>query len=557
MPPTVTLSTVPPEIVHGICDYLSDQDFLKLQLVSATLYSKLPHSRLDKIQSRRMIRFTDIETRKLQRLVSNRPEKLSRINHLVFNLTSPHVRFIPEHLFSHWVNSYSWSIKMKMLKFYHNYRERNPSENNVFGSVTSAPCEREVIEVPQLEPGSEKLPPGQSLRPEHLLAFFSILTPNIQPPPKFDQKALFRALLEVLKLLPNLQTIEFMEDYPHPRSEHLLSPRLEEYNLPLKAFVQKNPDLEEFPWRQWLWGTDNQIRFDTAYSTALFCAAVAGCRRITEIKVNRMRFITYYDTVVSLSRFSTYDTDSVSIPPSLLTKQHYEAAYLDDYQRAFENLRRLEIWCFGVELDKPEKFSPLFLTTIQNVQELSFRRPLDYKDIYFIKLPNTSLSNIRRLEIISARVDLNSLQDFARTNKHSLRELILQGPCNDAMRKPEIIEFMETTRRIIDLEVCQIDFVTHRQQMVGACFLLVDVEGSWREEDTHVVCRYRVGSRCADRDERFEPWDGADWVEQQTWEEFIMGIKEVGASGLVPRYQNSTSKEWINCQKHWAWDTTW
>ncbi|KAF3178618.1 hypothetical protein TWF225_007919 [Orbilia oligospora] len=544
MPPTVTLSTVPPELVHGICDYLSDQDFLKLQLVSAALYSKLPHSRLDKIHSRRMVRFTDTETRKLKRLASNRPEKLSRINHLVFNLTSPHVRFIPEHLFSHWANSYSWSIRMKMLKFYHNYRERNPSERK-----------REVIEVPQLEPGSEQLPPGQDLRPEYLLAFFSILKSIIQPPPKFDQKALFGALTEVLKLLPNLQTIEFMEDYLHPRDRHLIGLLLEEYNPSLKAFVQKNPDLEELPWVEWLRGTDNQIRFDTAYSTALFCAVVAGCRRITEIKVNRMRFITCYDTTVSLSRFSTYDTNSVSIPPSLLTKQRYEAAYLDHYQRAFESLRRLEIWCSGVELDKPEKVSPLFLTTIQNVQELSFRRPLDYKNIYFIKLPNTLLLNLRRLEIISARVDLNSLQDFARTNKNSLRELILQGPCNDDMRKPEIIGFLETMRRIIDLEICQIDFVTHRKQMVGACFLLVDVKGSWREEG--VACRYRVGSRCADRDERFEPRDGADWVEQQTWKEFIIEIKEVGASGLVPRYQRSMSDECMDCQDHWRRDRTW
>ncbi|KAF3129668.1 hypothetical protein TWF703_008776 [Orbilia oligospora] len=459
MLPNVTLSTIPPELVHGTCDYLSDQDFLKLQLVSAALYSKLPHSRLDKIHSRRMVRFTDTETRKLKRLASNRPEKLSRINHLVFNLTSPHVRFIPEHLFSHWANSYSWSIRMKMLKFYHNYRERNPSERK-----------REVIEVSQLEPGSEQLPPGQDLRPEYLLAFFSILKSIIQPSPKFDQKALFGALTEVLKLLPNLQTIEFMEDYPHRRDRHLIGLLLEEYNPSLKAF-------------------------------------------------------------------------------------RYEAAYLDHYQRAFESLRRLEIWCSGVELDKAEKVSPLFLTTIQNVQELSFRRPLDYKNIYFIKLPNTPLPNLRRLEIISARVDLNSLQDFARTNKNSLRELILQGPCNDDMRKPEIIGFLETMGRIIDLEICQIDFVTHRKQMVGACFLLVDVKGSWREEG--VACRYRVGSRCADRDERFEPRDRADWVEQQTWKEFIIEIKEVGASGLVPRYQRSMSDECMDCQDHWRRDRTW
>ncbi|KAF3123557.1 hypothetical protein TWF569_008162 [Orbilia oligospora] len=228
MLPNVTLSTIPPELVHGTCDYLSDQDFLKIQLVSAALYSKLPHSRLDKIHSRRMVRFTDTETRKLKRLASNRPEKLSRINHLVFNLTSPHVRFIPEHLFSHWANSYSWSIRMKMLKFYHNYRERNPSERK-----------RKVIEVSQLEPGSEQLPPGQDLRPEYLLAFFSILKSIIQPSPKFDQKALFGALTEVLKLLPNLQTIEFMEDYPHRRDRHLIGLLLEEYNPSLKAFVQK------------------------------------------------------------------------------------------------------------------------------------------------------------------------------------------------------------------------------------------------------------------------------------------------------------------------------
>ncbi|KAK6508403.1 hypothetical protein TWF506_010496 [Arthrobotrys conoides] len=531
MPPTATLSTIPSDIVYEICENLSNQDFLNLQLVSPSLSSKLPRSRLDKIHSQRAIRFTDIETRKLERLISTRPaERLERIKHLVFNITSPHITLIPNHRFSHGINSYSWSTKVKILKFYHNYLERNPgSERNL---------KREATDVPRFLPGSETPVDKQWPRPEHFLAFFSILASAVPPIPTFDQKAFFRALTEVLKLLPNLQTLEFIETRSHPRQRHQVSLLFEEYNHSLKAFVSNNPDLEELPWMEWLLVKGNLIRFDTAYLTVLFCTAIAGCRRITEIKTDRMQFISDYSTGVSFSQFSTYNTGTVSIPTSLQTLQLYENAYLDQYQQAFKTLRRLEMWCLGIELNTTEEVSPLFLATIKNVQELSFSRPLDYSKVYSIVLPNTLLPNLRRLEIISGRVDLNSLLELVRTNENSLRELTLQGACNDNMSKASIIEFLELMRRTINLESCEIDFVTYREEIQRACFLLVDVKGGWRDDSGG--CRYRVSSRCVrlELDPVFEPWEGADWEEQQTWEGFIMGIEGVGA----PQ----------NCLDHWG-----
>ncbi|KAK6502991.1 hypothetical protein TWF481_008027 [Arthrobotrys musiformis] len=521
MSPKATLSTIPSDIVHEICDYLCDQDFIKLQLVSAALCSKLPRSRLDEVHSRRTVRFTDAETRKLKRLVSGRPDKLGRIKHLVFNISSPYVKLLLKGVLMDWINSYSWSTRVKMVKFWSNYQKknrRNPFKHEAF---------------PQFHPGSEDLLPGQSLRREHFLGLFSILESAMQPPPKFDPKAFFKVLTEVLKLLPNLQILEFAEDSLRLRDEREFSLFLG-YNPSLKEFVSKNPELEELPWREWLITTGNPIRFDAAYLTVLFCAAVAGCRGITEIKADRMRFLSHHETGVSLSRFSTYGTNTVSIPLYIRKEERYEAAYLDYYLRAFENLRRLEIWGWGVETAATIRISPLFLATIKNVRELRLRLPLGNGSSRFVDLPDIHLPNMRRLEIVSTRVDLTALQEFAAANEGSLRELVMQGRCSENMNKSAIIEFLENMRGAIDLQTYQMGFVTYSDGICFEYFLLVDVRGGWRGAE----CEYRVKLRCERWMRMSEPKEEEEWEVYRSWEGFIRGIRNASAPpDICPYHQ--------------------
>ncbi|KAK6519571.1 hypothetical protein TWF281_003394 [Arthrobotrys megalospora] len=548
MQPATTLSTLPSDIVYEICDYLPNQDLLNLQLVSKALSSKIPGSRLERIFSKIFFSFTDTDTRKLKRLASTNAKHLARVKHLVFELSNPH-RLLDQYAeFSCNIIDHETSTKIKVLQFCHNYEARKArsrtkrflknSAKRLFPTSDDNGALYEPVDTYPLiysEPGAEPTLVEEGLRWDAFRPFFNIIEANVQNVPRstrfgFDRQAFFKALTDAFKLLPNLQILEFT----HMSTEHKSVEVREEfsrywrkYNPAIEAFLAKTPDVRELPWWDCFEVVGYTINCVEAYPAVLFCAALAQCR-ISEIRANRIMYGSMDYVSTSPYDFDTFGNKTVHIPDSVRTMSQYEATYLDGYKHTFGNLTRLETVLYG---DNPntavqeKKFSPFFLAIVKNARELVIRKP-PRSGLRFMIPTSLVLPNLRRLEVIKAYIAIEPLVNFVQTNKDSLRELVCSLTFEECTTKDTMIKFLRDMRNILDLEVCKIDCLTNREPEMS-CYLSVDIKGNWRNDN---ICKYRIGSKCtAGRCWLVpDPLIGTYWVEKQSWEEFAVGIEEMG-----------------------------
>ncbi|KAK6524438.1 hypothetical protein TWF281_011346 [Arthrobotrys megalospora] len=544
----MTLSTLPADIIYEICDHLPNQDFLNLQLVCTTITSKLPRFRLDQIFSQRTIFFTDIETARLKRLASTPSEYLARIKHLVFDLSNPYVILLRFASFATEVFKYNKSAQTKLLKYCPIFRDRNAITLKGFEhKFTKAAYEawardkyQTTTEIPSWGEDADCTEYARQCFQD----FFSMLTagfksPITPVPIEFDKSAFLETLIEALKLLPNLQVLEFTYKFSPDKPEGIhnkIPLSWQRYNPSLKDLVAKNPELEEFPCRGWFTYDHDPIQYELAYPAILFCAAQARCR-ISEIKANRFTPTGVVGAGVYLSRFNSFP-----LPPSFPGIDQHEATYVEGYNYTFANLTRLEIWTRQFEeFSLNTKISSsLFLATIQNVQELRVRRSLRYLRASSLILPPTlRFPKLRRLEIIRSDILLKPLAIFLETNKESLKELICAASIAETSDKNQIIEYLTNIRKFLDLEVCRFDFLTGVSPTRQHCYVIVETEGRWGEDDEAGGCKYRIRSDCMLAKTRvtLRPQFRGYWLETQSWEGFKRGIR-----GLEPLE---------GCADHW------
>ncbi|KAK6524382.1 hypothetical protein TWF281_011290 [Arthrobotrys megalospora] len=583
-----TLSTIPYDLFHEICGYLLDFDFLNLQLVSKTILSKLPPSRIESIRSRKTIFFTQKDIDALKHFASGSLESRRKIKHIIFDISYPYVTLTSPSTLQRIIGSYSRSTRVKLLEFCQIYETENRAHrrsralrNNVskitssFSKILRRPRDYRATNQPlgsqapsrgveanlgnRPGPDHEDDALGTTLSPR----LFSILARNelSRPEPPHIDNAFYenfcQALTETFKTLPNLTILEvrFL-----PRTEiaqETLSSIWKRYNPHIKYLHINNPEIESLPWYDWF---EHSMRFgqgpfyprpdfattyDNAYST-LVASAVLALRQISEIRTNicyalaRGKFIGGIET----HWFQMYP----------LNRSKDDAACTQFCNHAFANLTRVEIsispWIIH-DWNPLAQASPAFLDLILNAQDLIIGRPV-YWDYLCDGQPTSAipsdliLPNLRRLEMIEAAIPIDPLVQLLRINKGSLRQLVCRSTFSEPADRDRIIRVLTVLENELDLKFCKIDFLTSDRGNAH-CYLCIEVKGSQR------MRRYRLGTRCGPQcagfisssvpvpsTEERESMVKTYWTEKGSWGEFVGGIREIEAPESCGSHWTST-----------------
>ncbi|KAK6499408.1 hypothetical protein TWF506_004035 [Arthrobotrys conoides] len=545
--------TLPYDLIHEICIYLPHRDFQNLKLVCKSVLSALPLSRLNAHQ--RTIFFVKKEIELLKALGSSSREHRSRIGHIVFDLSSPYVKFIEQFSgFDRGILRYSRVIRSLATSGRWLMNGRRPQwlpfpiyhdeERQVFG-FDGKGVKRTV------EP-TDKI----------IASLISSINFNDSDSriteidhPKLEE--FFQTLTETLKTLPNLRTLEIRSNDTETASE--IHTFWKKYNPHINTFFQKNPDLESPLSRDLSWQRciellkpikDDRIRFDQAYMGLLNSAAQAQCQ-ISEVRINATNILRCEETVTP------------NHVRDLLTRSDAEQ-YANLYKENFANLTHIEfpisLWgCYCGGFRQYSKPSPLFIALLQNVEELTITRlrarygynyEWEVQPDLFIP-DDLILPKLRTLEIIEVGI-LYPVLEFFKANKSSLKKLVCTSTFNQRVLRVDMIQLLSIIHNDLDLDYYRIDFLTNKD-VRKLCYLCVEVSKIVGEVDSQDEgirpnrYRYRIGTKCQTESivgykyskipEGGEP---IIWTDKESWEGFTSGIEEIGTSGV--------------CDQHWEGD---
>ncbi|KAF3120053.1 hypothetical protein TWF569_003384 [Orbilia oligospora] len=335
----ITFLNLPYDIIHEICDHLTDKQILKLRFVSKKTSSNIPKSRLDKIFAKRTLRFTDIEAiRFLHLLNTSSDEDLARTRHLVFDLSNPYVGLIPSEAFHRGRWRYSEHMKSKMMVFHGIYKERNMRD---MASGIWKPRDPKTVSMPDNLPSAS--------HPEYCYKeLYRILEEDIECPDRYDQHAyssskminsllpfnklaFFDALTAVFRQLPNLSIIEFKISDPPKRPEYRIPQAWIRHNLSLKHFLDKHPESKYLPCGDWFGPLGSMIDLEVAYPAVLYCATQANCR-ISEIKADQFPQLIVSSFGADIRNFDSFNCGTPTSPiPGSIDFKHLDK-HLSDYQ---------------------------------------------------------------------------------------------------------------------------------------------------------------------------------------------------------------------------------
>ncbi|KAF3149905.1 hypothetical protein TWF569_004824 [Orbilia oligospora] len=555
----INLSTLPYDLIYDICEYLTNDDVQSLRLVSTTVASNIPPTRLEEIQSQRTIFKHPYELTRLKRLASLPLEQRSRIKHIIIDLANPYVVPISSHEFDGLLQNYSEETRTKLLKFYQNYRDRNTrGSGSGYARTFKRLAERVLwssgIGQVESDSGIETESISSSLSFTTRSGIYSMLSGNFtsnadtqvskfkkskeQQEQNFD---FFKCLVEAFKLLPNLKIISFKDRSRLDQNKDYISTVWKAFNPALAAFLKNNPGIESFPWHEWFQSSPGYaygLTLSYAYPGVLFCAAHAQCQ-ISEIRMDGLGWNRTIDSV-PLWKFGRWyqSKDGLTFRPCVPREGH-DPADVQAFKYTYKNLSRLEICValdWTVEYRDEKDTSELFLTVIRNVQVLVITRLLDVISEAckpsFVFPQMAVLPNLRSLELIKAGVTLKALTEFLMANKKSLKEVLCIFTLRHVVRKEHMISFLEKVREELDLRVFKMDFLTNKQP-AKSCHLSVDIKGSWKD-DTGGYDRYQVGTKCEkgrfwgwQSPEDREPLPRSNWATKTSWGGFIEGIEGI------------------------------
>ncbi|KAF3254541.1 hypothetical protein TWF192_003304 [Orbilia oligospora] len=539
--------TLPYDIIHEICTHLPNTAFQNLRLVCKDVLSALPASRLNSRQ--RTIFFVEKEIELLKALRSSSREHRNRISHIVFDLSSPHVKFINQfsgfdrNLLKHSRLIRSLAVSGKWLAGGHRpewlpFPVGNWDDTPIFG-FDGKGVKRTI------EPTNTTI---SSLLSATSSNGSSSSVTEIDHP---DLEEFFQTLTETLKTLPNIRTLEIRSNYTKTASE--IQKFWRRYNPDINDFFEKYPELEAPLSENLSWQNcfdlitpikDERIRFDDAYMGLLDSAAKAQCQ-ITEVRINATNILRCEET--NLPEYAR----------ELVTKSNFDH-YAGLYRNSFANLTNLEfpisIWgCYSGGFRQYSQPSPLLLTLLQSVEELTITRiraryAYNYEwevhpDLFIPT--DLILPRLRKLEIIEVGI-LVPVLEFLKANKASLKKLICTSAFNQRVFRVDIIRILSIVHNDLDLDYCQMDFLTNKD-VRKLCYLCVEITKS--AEDGKIgpsSYRYRLGTKCQTESKvgykySKEPEGGQPtWTDKGSWEEFTTGIEDIGTSGI--------------CDQHWDGD---
>ncbi|KAF3308078.1 hypothetical protein TWF173_001733 [Orbilia oligospora] len=367
-PAKSTFQTLPYDIIHEICTHLPNTAFQNLKLVCKDVLSALPASRLNPHQ--RTIFFVKKEIELLRALRSSSREHRNRISHIVFDLSSPYVKFIDQFSgFDRNLLKYSRLIRSLAVsgKWFAGGRRpkwlpfpiRNLDDAPIFGFDGK---------------GVKKTIEPTNTTISGLLSATSLNESNssateIDHP---DLQEFFQTLTETLKTLPNIRTLEIRSN--NAKTASVIQTFWRRYNPNINDFFEKYPELEAPLSENPSWQNcfdlikpikNERIRFDDAYIGLLDSAAKAQCQ-ITEVRINATNILRCEET--NLAEYAR----------ELVTKSNFDQ-YADLYKNSFADLTNLEfpisLWgCYDGGFRKYSQPSPIFLTLLQSIEELTITR---------------------------------------------------------------------------------------------------------------------------------------------------------------------------------------
>ncbi|KAK6522381.1 hypothetical protein TWF281_002944 [Arthrobotrys megalospora] len=539
-PPTAfsVLAALPSDIIYEICDYLSNTEVLKLQLVSRTLRQKLPPHRLNSIHSHKTYFLCQDGIRKLER-IARIPRLAKRVTHITFDLESPYVGLLKRYWCIGTAMGYPQETRARMQRWYHNHMRRSlalPSARRIKDKSLRAGALKRMLkrmfaglhgqDIDNLQLKSDEIEEEPTNYED---AFHEIFT-------------LFERITSAFRSLPNLQILEFKRTDITKEDPSVMLKIWREYNPELAWLLKKNPEIEDgdLPWTDWFSREALHSHLWEAYPSILFCAAQAK-RRIKEVRVGTLS-TEYPKSGAMISFFEPYHariSDTTGRQATEAELNNWIDRHAEGYRYTFSALKRLEL-CLdekdreGYHRDYFE-VSPLFTETIRTVEELvvwrmqgiEVRREENPVVRQFVVPVGMKLERLRRLELGKVAIAVGGLKAFLMTNKESVKEVVCaEGTFgNNVVEKEEILEFLEDIRDNLELETLEIDFLVGNQyrRLVDEkrYILSIRINGNWKDQ---AFCGFDIGLRY-----RFTTISGEDtlqshWVQKHSWEEFVKFI---------------------------------
>ncbi|KAF3929738.1 hypothetical protein AA313_de0210265 [Arthrobotrys entomopaga] len=547
-PQGVYLTSLPPEIIYSICDYISNADLLTLQLVSNTLRQLLPSYRLDAMYSQKTYFLCQDGIKKLEG-IARIPSLARKLTHVTFDLESPYVSLLKRYWCISTAMRYPQETRFKMQRWYHNHmrRRRLPTSRTSKAKdklIRSSTLSRIIsylfpIHEPDPHPFKEENETNYEDAFNEIFSLFEVHLSSLYL--KWQSKAdMLERITSAFRSLPNLHTLEFIRTDITKEDPSVMLSIWREYNPELAWLLNCNPEIEDgdLPWTDWFSREALHSNLWEAYPSILFCAAQAK-RRIREVKVGSLS-IEYPKAGVMVSFFEPYHARVSDVTCGQATKEElieWIGKQTEGYEYTFGGLRKLEL-C----LDEKEResyhtqywetgVSPLFETTVKNVEELVvWRMESEVKrerSMAFMVPGGMKTERLRRLEVGRAGFTLAGLVEFMRTNGGSLREVVCgeETFTDDVIGKGQIIDVLNDIRRDMKLKTFQADFLVgyHERRLVDEkrYYLSVKVTGDWNDL---AFCEFEIGMKY-----RYKLVDGtntlrSEWVKKHSWEEFIKYI---------------------------------
>ncbi|EPS35303.1 hypothetical protein H072_11336 [Dactylellina haptotyla CBS 200.50] len=559
------LANLPDDIVYEICDHLSNNEILNLQLVSSSIRHKLSHRILDAIHSHKTYFLCQDGIKKLER-IARIPSLAKRVTHITFDLESPYVGLLKRYWCIGTAMRYPQETRFKMQRWYHNHmrrrlamqaarsragktKDRNAritqlrrilrrffSPGHASTLLSDTASTNSLKELDATDPESTNYEDAFheifTLFEVHLTSLYS----------QWQSKAdILECITSAFRSLPNLQVLEFIRTDITKEDPSVMLSIWRQYNPELAWLLNSNPEIEDgdLPWTDWFTREALHSHLWEAYPSVLFCAAQAK-RRIREVRIGSLS-MEYPKAGAMISFFEPYHARISDTTGGQATEEELRGwieRHLEGYSYTFAGLRRLEL-C----LDEKEResyhtnyfeASPLFLETVRNVEELVvWRMPSEVRrerSMEFVVPAGTKMEKLRRLEMGATGSTVNGLVEFIRTNSDSLREVVCQEDTFTAnvMEKEDIMRVLETLRDEADLEVFEADFLvgSQEQRLVDEkkYYLSIKITGNWKDLS---FCEFEIGIKHCHR------WIAEDkeslqthWVKKNSWEEFTNYIME-------------------------------
>ncbi|KAK6496082.1 hypothetical protein TWF481_002106 [Arthrobotrys musiformis] len=552
------LSSLPPDIIYEITDYLSNTEVLKLQLVSRTVRRKLPIQRLNSIHSHKTYFLCQDGIRKLER-IARIPRLAKRVTHITFDLESPYVGLLKRYWCISTAMGYPQETRARMQRWYHNHMRRSlalPSARRIKDKSLRASSLKRILKrmFTGLHNGDEsedsRVKNDQDIEEEptnyedafhEIFTLFEVHLTSLYT--KWQDKAeILERITSAFRSLPNLQILEFKRTDITKEDPSVMLKIWREYNPELAFLLKKNPEIEDgdLPWTDWFSREALHSHLWEAYPSILFCAAQAK-RRIKEVRIGTLS-TEYPKSGAMISFFEPYHARISEITGRQATEnelKNWIERHAEGYRYTFSQLRRLEL-CLD-EKDREgyhrEYFevSPLFTETIRTVEDLvvwrvqgsDLRRDDDNGRKEFVVPPTMKFEQLRRIELGKVGVTLPGLKEFLMTNRETVKHVVCgEGTFgHSVVEKEEALDFLQQTRDNMGLETLEIDFLMgnqYRRLIDEKKYILsVRIHGDWRDQ---AFCGFDIGLKY-----RFTTVSGEDttqsyWVRKHSYEEFIKFI---------------------------------